>query len=90
MKIIKDAIELVDSYIDPIDNDVIKALNIVKSAMKQKDSLLEELTENVIEDDPDDGPRCFFCWGEVDIYRNVYHDITCPVIRVSQILKDGE
>lgn len=40
---IKEAFELVDSYIDPVDNDVIEAVDIIKAEIERKDKVLENV-----------------------------------------------
>ena len=48
--------------------------------------LIGENDFSVIENNPDEGPHCFFCWGEADINGNVRHEEDCPVVTARQVV----
>lgn len=49
---IKEAFELVDSYIDPVDNDVIEAVDIIKAEIERKDEAIKWAIQFVEDYDP--------------------------------------
>jgi len=49
--------------------------------------IVSELISSPIEHDPDEGPRCFWCGGRVDIRDNIEHHYDCPVVRAQAILE---
>ena len=41
----KEALDNIEAYIDPTDNDILEALKVIKAELKRKDTLLQESVE---------------------------------------------